>query len=340
MPVDFISSISRRELRAAELSRLFVGGAGAVMLRGDGRVQRLTDAILEWLEVAERHGPNWQDPFGKNLVNLARNHVTGNMLLGDILRFEPGRIVHIARKFIVYERSDDQSLCAIPDRFYVGNRPMSMPCGIKELAAGLMSEVYSSAQPGSRDFHSSYAIQVEVLIYPSSRSDVEALGHTLADSCGRWSRWGYLIDAPRNKAHGIFDVKIVRDVYALCSLLPGVGRWLGMLNTRMTAARTEPIPNDCFLLGRAHVDEGKYITALAGCRDNLQTEVLDAGAWIPLEVSPDALAVFPSAKMTRFQGIRATSHRILLRDSPGCGDVATRNISLALSIIDRPKWLA
>src|SRR6185437_10541160 len=107
MPVDFISSISRRELRAAELSRLFVGGAGAVMLRGDGRVQRLTDAILEWLEVAERHGPNWQDPFGKNLVNLARNHVTGNMLLGDILRFEPGRIVHIARKFIVYERSDD-----------------------------------------------------------------------------------------------------------------------------------------------------------------------------------------------------------------------------------------
>ena len=257
------------------------------------------------------------------------------MLLGDILRFEPGRIVHIARKFIIYERSDDQSLCAIPDRFYVGNRRMPVPCAIKELVAGLMSEVYSSAQPESRDFYSSYAVQVEVLIYPGSRADVDALGHVLADSCGRWSRWGYLIDAHRNKAHGIFDVKIVRDAFALCSLLPGIGRWLGILNARMATAQTEPVPDDCFLLGRAHIDDGKYITALAGCRDNLQTQVFDAGAWIPLEVSPDALAIFPSANMIRLQGIRATSHRILLRDSPDGRDVATRNISLALSIIDR-----
>jgi hypothetical protein len=339
MDTNFISSISPKELQGDELARLFVNGAKAVMVRDDDRIHRLVDAILEWFGADEPHSASLQSPFGKNLLNLARNHIAGNRLLGDILRFEPGRIVHTARKFIVYGSAIDQSLRTFPDRFYVGNHCALVPCMIKELVSNLMSEIFSSSFPWSHSFHSSYAIEVEVLTYPGSRSDVEAIGNTLADSFGRWSRWGYLIDAYRNNAYGIFDVKIIRDFYALCSLLPGIGRLLRFLNTRMAVARTGPLPDDYFLLGRPHVDDGRYITALTGCRENLHTQILGAGAWIPLEVSPNALAIFPSQRITQSSAIPATYHRILLYDPPGNGNLAVRNISLSLSIIDRPKHL-
>jgi len=339
MHTNFISSISPKELQGDELSRLFVNGVRAVMVRDDDRIHRLVDAILEWLGADEPHSASLQSPFGKNLLNLARNHIAGNGLLGDILRFEPGRIVHTARKFIVYGSAIDRSLRTFPARFYVGNHCALVPYMIKELVSNLMSEIFSSTFPWRHNFHSSYAIEVEVLTYPGSRSDVEVIGNTLADSLGRWSRWGYLIDAYRNNAYGIFDVKIIRDFYAVCSLLPGIGRLLGFLNARMASARTGSIPEDYFLLGRAHVDDGKYITALAGCRDNLHTQVLGADVWIPLEVSADALAIFPSSKITQSSGIPATHHRILLYDPPGKGHLAARNITLSLSIIDRPKWL-
>ena len=117
-PANFIPSISSNALQADELSRLFASGAKAVRIRNDDRIRRLFEAILEWLGADEPDGAGVQSPFGKNLLKLARNHVAENGLLGDMLRFEPGRIVHTARKFIVYGSAHDQSLGTFPERFH------------------------------------------------------------------------------------------------------------------------------------------------------------------------------------------------------------------------------
>ncbi len=339
MPTNLISSISSKELHDNELSRLFARGARAVMVRDDDRINKFVKATLEWLGADEPDHASLQFPFGKNLCNLSGNHVAENGLLGDMLRFEPGRIVHTARKFIVYGSARDQSLRTFPDQFYASNQAAAVPYVIKDLAWALMSEIFASTCIGTHSVYSSYAVQVEILTYPGSRSDIEVLGNLLANSCGRWSRWGYLIDGYRNNAYGIFDVKIVRDFYALCSLLPGIGNVLGFFNARIADGRTGGVPKGYFLLGRAHVDDGKYITAIAGCRANLHTQVLGADTWVSLDVVPDALAVFPSPKITKSNGIPATSHRVLLYDPPENRNRVLQNISLSLSIIDRPKWL-
>lgn len=260
------------------------------------------------------------------------------MLAGDMLRFEPGRIVYTARKFIAYRSVGDQSLRSYPETFTAGSESAPVPLTILELAFDLMLEIFASAIPWSFDSQSSYVVQIEILIYPESSSDVEGLRAMLADSCGRWSRWGSLIDAYRNNAHGIFDRKLIRDIYALGSMMPFVGGVLRSLDKRMASAIAESVPNKHFLLGRSHVDDGKYLTALAGIRDNLYTQVLAGEAWIPLQVVPDTLAIFPSSKITALTGIPATYHRVLLRELNG-NATNGGNVSLALSVVDRPRWL-
>ena len=235
---NLILSISSKELHDNELSRLFARGARAVMVRDDDRINKFVKATLEWLGADEPDHASLQFPFGKNLCNLSGNHVAENGLLGDMLRFEPGRIVHTARKFIVYGSARDQSLRTFPDQFYASNQAAAVPYVIKDLAWALMSEIFASTCIGTHSVYSSYAVQVEILTYPGSRSDIEVLGNLLANSCGRWSRWGYLIDGYRNNAYGIFDVKIVRDFYALGSLLPGIAIALGFFNARIADGRT------------------------------------------------------------------------------------------------------
>jgi len=339
MPTGSISYISKVKPQTDELSRLFASGAKAVIVEDNDRTRIVVEAVLNWLGVNERYSPNFFSPFGNNLLDLARNHIAGNQNLGDVLRFEPGRMVYAARKFIVYGSTVDQSLLTFPDRFYTGNQYASVPNVIKELTWSLMLEVFASLLPGAVDFYRFYAIKIEILNYPGSLSDIKVLGNTLADSCGRWSRWGNLIDTYRNNAYGIFDVKIVRDLYAICSLLPGIGGLLGVINTRMALSQTESVPNYSYLLGRSHVDDRKYVTVLAGCRDNLHTQIFDGAAWIPLKVAPNTVAIFPSPELTHSSGIPATHHRILLSSTPGNETGAMRNISLSLSIINRPNWL-
>src|SRR5262249_31483533 len=176
-----------------------------------------------------------------------------------------------------------------------------------------------------------------ILIYPESSSDIEALRVMLADSYGRWSRWGSLIDTYRNNAHGIFDIKLIRDLYALGAMVPVVGGALRSLDRQM-AVITDSAPNNYFLLVRSHTDDAKYLTALAGSRDNLHTQVLVGKAWIPLQVVPDTLAIFPSPKITSRTGIAATYHRVLMRELNG-NETNGRNVSLVLGILDRPKGL-
>jgi hypothetical protein len=127
----------------------------------------------------------------------------------------------------------------------------------------------------------------------------------------------------------------MRDLFAVASLIPGIRGFFGFINDRIMAA-SNSVPKDYHIVGAPHVDNTKYITALMGRRDSIVTEILCANNWVPLPVTGDALAIFPSLKMTSLSGVRPTRHRVLLWDPLDGESIAERNITLSLSIIDRP----
>jgi hypothetical protein len=93
------------------------------------------------------------------------------MQAGDMLRFVPSSFGHLARKFLVFPSAVDQSLEALPDAFYLHDRRVPVPHNILELAWNLMSEVVRSALARLASTLP-YAVEVDVLIYPTSRAEI------------------------------------------------------------------------------------------------------------------------------------------------------------------------
>jgi len=342
---DCLLGITPSEVERGELSRLFQG-APAVILRQDDRVDELLETVLSWLRL---NRPRTTDSFGSNLVDLARNHEKGNMSAGDMLRFVPRMFGHVSRKFVIYPSGVDQSLKAYPEAFYVGHQRIPVPDEIMTLAWSLMEGIFASASPASAD-RLKYATEVDVLTYPTSNLDVGRLSTLLMDStlladsigvAGFWSKLGHRIDEMKDSAAGLFQMKALRDVYAISSLIPGLNKIVTALNGCMSSSDDgNSVPDGYHLIGAPHVDTGKYLTALGGCRENLCTEVLWDNRWIELPVRRDALALFPSGKLAPISGFTPTRHRVLLHDPSGNGSICGRNITLSLSIVDPPNVCA
>jgi len=326
-----ILNVTPRALEREELSRLFHKGQ-AIILNEDERILRLFHSVLDWLGL--NNGTD-QSPFEMNLLDLARNHCEGNLQAGDMLRFVPSSFGHLARKFVVCPSGVDQSLEVFPNAFYLRDRRVPVPHNLVESSWNLMSDVFHSAVPKLAKTLP-YAVEVDVLIYPTSSAQIDKLHTLLADSGGFWSQLGHRIDANKAIATGIFDTRVIRDLFAVTCLIPGIKNCAQMLNDRMLISSEKSVPEDYQIIGNPHVDGTKYITGLVGCRDNVHTQIFCNNRWIPLPVTADALAVFPSHKMTSFGNILATRHRILLRNHPGNERTAKRNITLSLSIVDRP----
>ena len=336
MVTDCIPTIMPRGIERRELSRLF-HKERAVILSEDDRIRRLLESVLEWLGLTDVSGTNNHSAFDSDLVGLARNHHDGNTSAGDMLRFVPSSIGHVARKFLVYPSAVDQSLQAFHDSFCLRDRRVPVPYDILHWSWNLMSEVLVSALPK----HAStlaYAVEVDVLVYPTSQTDLNRLHTLLADSGGFWSQLGHRLDANKANAVGMFDKKVIRDLFAVASLIPGIGGFLRMLNERMMAA-SDSVPKDYHVIGGPHVDNTKYLTGLVGCRDSMLTQILCAKHWVPLPVTSDSLAIFPSLKIASVSDISPTRHRVLLWDPPENGRSAKRNITLSLSIVDRPPGI-
>jgi len=328
-----IFKVTPHGVQRGELSGLFQKGQ-AVILDEDGRISRLFRSVLDWLGLNEANATNEQSPFEMNLLDLARNHREGDLQAGDMLRFVPSSFGHLARKFVVCPGAH-QSLEAAPNAFYLQDRRVPVPHNILEDSWNLMSEVFRSVLPKHADTLA-YALEVDVLIYPTSFAEIHKLHTLLADSGGFWSQLGHRIDANKADATGIFDTRVIRDLFAVTCLIPGIKNCAQMLNDRMLISSEKYVPEDYQIIGNPHVDGTKYITGLVGCRDNVHTQIFCNNRWIPLPVTADALAVFPSHKMTSLGNILATRHRILLRNHPGNERTAKRNITLSLSIVDRP----
>jgi len=334
-------------VECGELSPLFHEVA-AVIINEDVRINGLLDSVLDWLGLTNGSAADRQFSFGSNLVDLARNHQEGDMRAGDMLRFVPKLFGHLARKFLVYPSMADHSLRARPSAFYSNSRRVPVPQNILELAWNLMSEVLVSTLP-ARASDMTYAIEVDVLVYPTSSFDVSRLHTLLADAtllansistAGFWSQLGHRIDANKDHAAGVFNKKGIRDLFAIASLIPGFRGLMTTLNERMSLGGETSTPEDFQVIGSPHFDTSKYITGLIGRRDNLDTQVLWEDRWISLPVTADALAIFPSSKISSVSSIPATRHRVLLWDPPGDEGTASQNITLSLAIVDRPANLA
>jgi hypothetical protein len=328
-----IHRITPREIERGELLGSLLKGAAAVVLSGDERVHGLFQSVLDWLGLWD---PGRREFFGADLLDLARNHLEDNANAGDMLRFQPGVFGHLARKFFVFRNRADESPRAFPDAFYLNNRRISVPHKILDAAWNLTSQVLMNAMPRHVD-KLAYAAEVDVLAYPIARADVIRLAALLADSSGTWSRLGHRIDANKGKAAGMFDKKIAREIFAMASLVPGLRKLAMMLNDKMALdGKGSSSPNH-YVVGGPHIDRGKYVTGLIGSRQNLQTQIFSAGRWIPLPVTPDGLSIFPGLLAGSLDGPRPTRHRILL-EKPGESETeSARNITLSLSIVERPK---
>ncbi|HXZ87745.1 MAG TPA: hypothetical protein VEF07_04180 [Candidatus Binataceae bacterium] len=338
-----IPRITPREIDRADLPRLF-HEVPAVVLREDDRVGELLESVLDWLGLDDR-SPT--DCFGGSLVDLARNHQKGNMSAGDMLRFVPGLFGHVSRKFVVCPSGVDRSLRAYPDSFHVGHRRLPVPYDILRSVWNLTSDVLAKALPEFAG-NPAYATEVDVLSYPTSSLDVTRLFALLTDStlladsasfAGFWSRLGHRIDAARDNAAGVFGAKVMRDIFAISSLIPGLKGFVTTLNERLSQEGERSVPRNYRVIGAPHVDNAKYITALAGRRENLYTEIFWADRWIRLPVTSDDLAIFPSGKAATLSDIPATRHRVLLYDPPGSEASVLRNVTLSISIVDRPSNL-
>lgn len=322
--------------------------AAAVILDGDDRINGLLESTLDWLGLADGSNRDGQLSFGSNLIDLARNHQKGNMEAGDMLRFVPKLFGHLARKFVVYPSAGDNSLQACPGAFYSSNRRIPVPKDILESAWNLMSEILVSALPAQAG-GLAYAVEMDVLVYPTSSFDLKSLhtlltdGTLLADSidtAGFWSQLGHRIDANKEYAAGVFKRKGIRDLFAIASLIPGFRGLLATLNEKMWIAAEGSTPKDFHVIGGPHFDGSKYITGLIGRRDNLDTQIFWEDRWISLPITADSLAIFPSSRLSSLSNIPATLHRVLLHDPSGDGGTESQNITLSLSIVDLPANLA
>jgi hypothetical protein len=70
----------------------------------------------------------------------------------------------------------------------------------------------------------------------------------------------------------MFKPKGIRDLFAIASLMPGFRGPLTKLNDRMSETSEGATPEDFKVIAPAHVDRTRYITALMGRRDNLDTQ--------------------------------------------------------------------
>jgi hypothetical protein len=343
---DPIPRITSQELESREISTLF-HRVPAAILGGDDRISRFVESTFNWLGLADGSAAGGQRPFDSSLFDLARNHCEGNARTGDMLRFIPKLYSHIARKFEVYRDAGDNSLRAWPAAFYSNNRLVPVPQDIIETAWSLMSEVLASTlSDQARGL--AYGVDVDVLVYPTSSLDAGRIQSLLMDNNllsdsrgteGYWSKLGHRIDAGKQRAAGMFKPKGVRDLFAIASLMPGFRGLLTALNDRMSEANESTLPENFKVIAPAHVDRTRYITALMGRRDNLDTQVLWDGRWVSLPITDDAMALFPSLKLSSVSDIPATSHRVLVHDLSGETDGASGNITLTLAVVDPPAHL-
>lgn len=308
---------------AGHLGKLFQGGAKAILL-DDHRAAWIWKRMIESPSPSSSLASEILSPKADFLFRIARNHIDRNLSAGDMLRFTPGGIGHIARK-ILFRRKENGAYETLPSHFS-GD---TVPQDLLDTGWDLMSDILRSTFPAHRP-PPAYKVSLEVLKYPDSYEEIESIESLLRDSSGKWARLGLAVDTWKAQAAGLFDVKFIRDCTAFASLAPGLGKILGTMNGWMVPMSHKSVPNGFSIVGAPHCDGGKILTALLSERGTLSTELHTGQQWQTLPMSSRTLAILPSKQMDPQLGIPPTLHRILIKDRLN-GVPAKPNITLSLT---------
>jgi len=336
-----ITRITPQALRERELWDL-LHAAPAVVLDRDDRVKMLVESTLDWLGLSDSSRSRGDVPFDSSLFDLARNHHNGNMRVGDMFRFTPNSFGHIARKLLIYRSPGGGAVQVFPSVFNSGGRCVAVPQPILETAWGLMYDVLVGTLPEASGF--SFAVELDILVYPTSNSIVSAVRNLLADSAllselgsstGFCSRLGGRLDAVKARAAAVLKRRGARGLVA--EALEELRAFESKRSEKVSSARADSIPQDFHVIAPAHFDRTRYLTGLMGRRENLDTQVLWDDTWVSLPVTNDALAIFPSSKITIVSDIAPTRHRVLIHEPPGYVATASRNITVSLAIVDQDR---
>lgn len=332
-----VIELSRDDLDPGKVGELLRNGAKSVILMDDPRVGCIWKGFLGCQDAEGAIADKSSLPWDTSLLNVTRNHVPGNMRLGDMIRFVPGGYAHIARKMIVFPSDDGERMQSVPQCFWDGDCQVRFSQQTLRTAWDLMSDVLRSTLPA--DFQwPRYAVKVELLKYPNSSDELENMFGLLADAAGGWTRLGHVLDCNKSMCNNVLGTRLNRlnDCVAWGSLIPGLRSLIRLAVNSLAKRNGNAVPENTRLVGGPHVDGSKVINGLASERDTLKTEVYDGKHWWELPLTNDTLAIFPSQKIYKQLGIAPTTHRILMdRESRSHVD-GKPNITLNIGIVDRP----
>lgn len=307
-----------------KLGTYFHRGSKTILL-DDPRAAWIWKQMIDLAPPSHTLGSEILSPTTDFLFRIARNHIAGNLRAGDMLRFIPGGIGHVARKIVINRKGNGQ-FETLP-RHFSGS---TIPNNLQDTAWNLMTDILRSTFPVQAALPA-YKVSIELLKYPHSFEEIEHVDSLLRDSCGEWARIGVAMDTWKAQAAGLFDVKFIRDCTAFASLLPGLNRILYTTNRWMIPYSKKSIPPGTSIIGAPHCDGGKIITALLSERATLTTEVYTGNKWETLPLTSDLLAILPSAQLDPQLEISPTLHRILIKDRLNGERPVKPNITLLLT---------
>lgn len=331
-----IVKLAATDLKPGKLEQLFLQGAKAVILENDPRVGQLCDWF--WGEGDRESGKTQKEKmaWADNILDMGWNHQANNISSGDMLRFIPGGIGHIARKILIFPGTDEQHLQTIPEFFWKGNQQIRLPNQIIELAWDLMSDILRSSVTVNFD-QNGHGVTINLLKYPESYKDFEKIWTLFADSSGEWTKIGQRIDSSKALAAGVFNTKGLRDLFAIASLIPWMGVFARKLKRSLVDKTNPKDSEDYQVIGGPHVDGSNWLVGLTSQRDSIITEIHDGAQWVELPLTPYTLAIFPGQKIKGKLSVKPTEHRILIKKNK-LRNFQT-NFTLNISIVDLPKTL-
>jgi hypothetical protein len=335
-----IAYTSYSDVEPGSLGELFRRGARAIVVEGDPRIHMLWKRLLE-----DKHFGG-QYPWEQPLMQLARNHHAGNTKAGDMARFIPWGIAHLARKIVF--APEEGRMRVFPRTFWNGEVEVEVQqellWAIWEIAAALFHGVLPKG-----DNKRSYAMSLELLRYPDCSSDLDDMLNLLNDSSGGWTGVGRRLDTYKNLATTTLDFPAVRlrDWFAFGSIIPGVRHVLHRFNRLLDHCGNNTIPAGHRIIGGAHIDGSKVLSLLLSDRSVIRTEIRDGKQWVPLPLSKESITILPAKDISKYTSLQPTWHRVLM-DIERQGTAREMNLTVAVCIVDQQQlpgiagahWLA
>ncbi len=333
-----IEQVTCKDLDRDALFQLFRCGTKVVRLIKDDRVNQLWERLVCNNSGKASSSKACPQFWENNHLTLSRNHLESHTNVGDMLRFIPGQYGHIARKIVIYPDLNSGKMVYYPKLMQNDQREIVFDQYTLRMAWDLASQIYQSAAPA--DFEpENYEVTIDLLKYPDTNQDLKKIFALLGDSAGRWTRIGQRVDLAIASAQGVFDQRIIRNLYGWLSLSSRLGSWFKNLNGKLNTDDRYSINTDEVLVGSAHTDGIRSLSMLASDRDVIKTEVHDGTQWVELPMTTDSLAIFPGRAFDSKLGIPATLHRYTMKKNKPIHGENKLNLTLMLGIIKKGSAL-